>query len=105
MRQRDFPLCQAASLGDLRGIATEFDDRLTAWKRNDFDVAPRDAARQAGAKSFHHRLLTREASGEVLGAIAAAFAVGNFASREYTIEESRGMLLEQLLDAGNVFDI
>lgn len=41
----------------------------------------------------------------MLGAIAAAFAVGNFASREYTIEESRGMLLEQLLDAGNVFDI
>ena len=105
MRQRDFPVGEAARICDFCGVCGEFDDGLAGGECDDFDVAPGDAAGEACAESFHDGFFAGKASGEMLCAVAATCTVGDFARCEDTVEELGWMLLEELVDAGDVFEV
>ncbi len=69
---------------------------------HDFDVAPQNAARVAGAERFHRCFLRGEAAGKMDGRNAATEAVIEFAGREDALQKAVAVPVDRI---GNPVDI
>ena len=81
-----------------RGAAVKLQLRRTAAP-DDFDVAPQDAPRVAGAERLHRRLFRGEAAGKMNGRHAAPLAVRDLAVGEDAVQEPLAVPLDRGGDA------
>jgi len=81
--------------------AVQLQLRRTAGPADDFDVAPQDILRAAGAERLHRGFLGREPAGKVDRRMTPAHAVGDFAARKNTLSESIAIPLEGRDDTRN----
>lgn len=92
----------AADPGEAPGrAAVQLQLRRAAGPAHDFDVAPQDILRAAGAERLHRGFLRSEPAGEMNRRMAASHAVRDFAVGENALAESVAVALERRDDAGD----
>ena len=90
---------------ELGGATVEAERGLAGGGAKDFDVAPSDAAGDAGAEGLGGGLLGGEAGGEALGGGLLARAVGDLAGGIDAAEEALAEAVDAALDAWNFGEI
>ena len=96
----------APGAGYFGGAAVEQKLRSLPGLTHHFELAPGDAAADAGAQRFCAGLLGGEPRGEALGgALFAGLAVGDLAGRVHTVEEVLAEAVQTCLDAWNFGEI
>ena len=89
----------AEAAGSLKGSASQFEGGLARGQADDFELQPTDAVADAGAESLGGGLLGGKASGEALGGVALAAAVGDLAWGIDAAEESLAEASDTVRDA------
>jgi hypothetical protein len=97
--EREGETADAEACGDLGGAAVEMELGSLAGATADFELAPVDAAADAGAEGLGSGLLGSEAGGEALCIVLLRHAVGDLAGGVDAGEEGFTEALVAALDA------
>src|SRR5215471_13365843 len=98
MRNADVDLRDPLLLAEFAGGSTQRDFRPPSHLVTDFNVAPLNAARPAGAQGLQYRLFSGEAAGVVLRRGLAGRAVFDFVRRKDARQKKLAVALNHFGD-------
>ncbi len=85
--------------GDGTGAATQNQRGAATWSPTHFKFFPGNAMLDAGSEGFGSSFFGGEAGGKTLSKAGSGAAIGDFSSREYTLQETVAIALNGARDA------